>query len=81
MEEEFPPSVLTYKSFIYRFKTELSSGKLSYRCKCQAKCSVKMNVQKDSLKKFLNKEIDYLEIIFPRKAKGEHTFKGVKELE
>ena len=80
MADEFPPSELTYKSFIYRFKTELSSGKLSYRCKFRTKCSVIMNIQKDSLKKFLSKEIDSLEIIFPGKAKGEHTCKGIKEL-
>ena len=39
-----------------------------------------MNVQKDSLKKFLIKEKDSIEIIFPGKTKGEHTCKGVKEL-
>ncbi len=80
MADEFPPSELTYKSFIYRFKTELSSGKLSYRCKFRTKCSVIMNVEKEALRKFLTKEIEALEIIFPSKAKGIHTCKGVKEL-
>ena len=39
-----------------------------------------MNVDKEALKQYLNKEIEALEIIFPGKTKGEHTCKGVKEL-
>ena len=52
MEEEFPSSELLYKSYIYKHKTELTSGKLSYRCKFRNKCKVNLKVNKEVLRKY-----------------------------
>ena len=79
MVDEFPPSELIYKSFIYKYKTELTSCKLSYRCKFRNKCKVIMNVNKDDLRKYLSKEIEKIDVIYPGKAKNNHKCKGVKE--
>ncbi len=79
MADKFPPSELIYKSLIYKYKTELTSCKLSYRCKFRNKCKVIMNVNKDDLRKYLSKEIEKIDVIYPGKAKNNHKCKGVKE--
>ena len=38
-----------------------------------------MNVNKDELWKYISKEIEKIDVMYPGKAKNNHTCKGVKE--
>ena len=80
MSDNFPPSELIFRSYIYKYKTELASGKISYQCKFRNKYSVIMNVNKEELRKYLAKEIDKIDVIYPGKAKEKHSCKGIKAL-
>ena len=80
MSDNFPPSELIFKSYIYKYKTELASGKISYRCKFRNKCSVIMNVNKEELRKYLAKEIDKIDLIYPGKAKENILVKVLKKV-
>ena len=79
MAEEFSPSKQIYNSFIYNYKTELTSRRFSYRCKFRNKCKEILNVNKDELWKYISKEIEKIEVMYPGKAKNNHTCKGEKE--
>ena len=73
MNERIYTFRIIHKLYIYKYKTELASEKLSYRCKFKNKCKVIMYINKEELRKYLSKETEKIELIYPGKAKNKRA--------